>query len=269
MSCEPSPRAAVALAAALLVCAADAAAQPVAVDGGAPSPIEQALMEHACRTPGQAMRGAELYDACLQGQLTALRADFGPDLKRLSNAERRGIDVACTAIRTDRGRDEYVACLSEQLAALRAKRAGTEAASAPAAAAGPAVDAVADSTVTTPIPPSSDPASPGSPLTWIALAAVVLAGAGGGLAYGLVYMKRPKRPALTLCRQCGADVVGAGDLCASCRHEAAEAQRRAVSDGPAPPALTRHGAAPRRLRGDSSRTDRRRPRRRRRTGGTR
>jgi predicted NBD/HSP70 family sugar kinase len=52
-----------------------------------------------------------------------------------------------------------------------------------------------------------------------------VAAAGGGAWAWL--SKRSLRPLLHVCRLCGAD-VSEGDLCAACRHEAAESQRRST-----------------------------------------
>jgi dTMP kinase len=43
-------------------------------------------------------------------------------------------------------------------------------------------------------------------------------------------MMRGKRTAQTACRGCGAPVEGGGDMCANCRHEAAESHRRAIAE---------------------------------------
>lgn len=192
-------------------------------DAAAPTPLEQAVTEHNCRVPGQAMRSADAYDACLRDQLAWLRTEFGRDLQKLSSAERRAIDQGCSALRVERGRDAYVACLADRLAGLMAKRGrpvpGTEAAAVPA----PAVP-IAPALEMPPPPVTADPEPHSSALPWLGLLAAAVAGAG---AWRLVARRR--RPALVLCRVCAEPTTGS-DLCAACRHEAAESQRRAAAE---------------------------------------
>ena len=74
-------------------------------DPGAPTAIEQALMEHACsRTQASETDRQE----CLSAQLLSLRADFGRDLSRLSGPERKTLDSVCSKIRDVRGREAYL-----------------------------------------------------------------------------------------------------------------------------------------------------------------
>src|SRR5690349_19563249 len=124
----------------LLVCSAVAstgqtsrdAAEPMAP----PSPIEQAVVEHRCNAGRTSGIGAtDEFQVCLQTQLRSLRTDFGIDLKRLADAERRTLDSACSRVRAAEGRDAYVACISNQLWTLHNRRA---AAAPPAPAASPA-----------------------------------------------------------------------------------------------------------------------------------
>ena len=55
------------------------------------------------------------------------------------------------------------------------------------------------------------------------LVSLVLAGGGA-------FMAVKSRRAVRKCRACGANVPGAGDLCPTCRHEAAEALRHASAE---------------------------------------
>ena len=55
-------------------------------------------------------------------------------------------------------------------------------------------------------------------------ALIALVGGGGGF----IFLRT--RRASHKCRVCGASVEASGDLCKSCRHEAAEAVRRAVAE---------------------------------------
>src|SRR4029450_4287486 len=75
-----------------------------------PSPIEQALIERVCNAALEAA-----HDQCMAAKLTALRADFGRDLGKLSAGDRRSLDDACNQARTLEGRDAYITCLDTQL----------------------------------------------------------------------------------------------------------------------------------------------------------
>lgn len=197
-----------------------------------PTQLEQAVMEHNCRMPGQAMLPADLYETCLRDQLTFLRAEFGKDLRKLSAAERGTIDRACTALRLERGRDEYVACLAARLTRLTIAR-GRTVPSAPTVAAATPLTATGSTETPTGAHASTEPSPLDTPagstgVSWAAWLGGLLALAAGVGAWS-VMARRPSTPALALCRVCG-DPAQAGDLCATCRHEAAEAQRRASVD---------------------------------------
>lgn len=211
-----------------------------------PTPLEQAVMEHNCRVPGQAMLPADLLEVCLRDQLTYLRAEFGKDLRKLSAGERGAIDRACSALRVERGRDEYVACLSDRLTRVTRARgravpsvptAVANAAGAPTLASGSPEMPVGDTSgpaTSDPLPAeTSDHANGNSLATWLGGLVVVLCGVG---AWGLMARRRPKA-ALAFCRVCG-EPAQRGDLCATCRHEAADAQRRAAAERPEAPSST-------------------------------
>jgi hypothetical protein len=154
-------------------------------------------------------------------QLAQLRAGFGADLAGLTAAERRKLDAVCSRVRAAEGRDRYVACLSDRLRALQvahAERApsGAVPLAAPPAAAGPRTPAPA---------PSSSPS--GRSVIIFATALVLCAMAAGGAVLALKRRRRASR-----CRSCGATFEQAGDLCPACRHEAAEARRRAAAAHP-------------------------------------
>ena len=112
-------RSSVVLAVALVMSPSIVLGQRPSSNEDAPTPMEQALVEHACRVPGQARSASDAYDACLAAGLTALRTDFGRDLARVAAKDRRRIDATCADLRTMRGRDAYVACLSGELQAIR------------------------------------------------------------------------------------------------------------------------------------------------------
>ena len=83
--------------------------------GGCDRGIEQALIEHTCSLAQPPGTSDQAHEECLSTQLTSLRGDFGRDLQRLSNGERRGLDTACSRMRAAEGREAYIACLSANL----------------------------------------------------------------------------------------------------------------------------------------------------------
>jgi hypothetical protein len=194
-------------------------------DAPAPKPatvIEQAVIERRCVStrPAGAPETAA-YQECLSTQLLSLRTDFGLNLARLSESERKNIDTACSSARESRGRDGYVDCLSGQLVTLHNRRP-RKAPEAPPAAAIAAPPVVAASV--TPAPVAQAVASSSFSLVWIGSALAIAIVAGGGAL--LAMRSRRARPT---CRSCGGEVTGAGDLCQKCRHEAAEALRQAAA----------------------------------------
>jgi hypothetical protein len=201
-----------------------AAAQPVeTAEQSPPTPIEQALMEHVCSVvPAGGASESDRYLACLRTQLLSLRTDFGKDLSRLSVADRKTVDTACNEVRAASGRDAYLDCVGNQLTVLRSKRARSTAAAPPVPSAPePAGNAAADSVPAAPAPRS---ASSSSSLIMGAGALIALVAGGGGF----IFLK--SRRGAHKCRVCGASVEASGDLCQTCRHEAAEAVRRAVAE---------------------------------------
>jgi hypothetical protein len=195
------------------------------VDPAIATPIEQALIEQACSTPPAIAIDPDKHDECLHAKLNAMRGDFGRDLSRLSSVDRRKIDAACEPVRGVEGREGYVSCLTIQLAAVQARwNRGRGTAVENASAAQPSVDEHAAVTTT---PTSGDTPQPIS-RTWliVTLTLATLGAAGAGLAFAM--KARPRAP--RVCRACGTGVDGAGDLCAPCRREAAEALRRAAAE---------------------------------------
>jgi hypothetical protein len=196
-------------------------------DSTPPSAIEQALMDYTCRPAKLGTTDADAYEACLRGRVQSLRNDFGVNLKRLTSPERRTLDAICSKFRLDREREDYVQCLNDQLVVLRDRwNKGKPPAVAPADSvapitaatpntSAPSVDAIAASVTEHPQPVQSSFA------WWMggALALALAAGAGAAVAM------KARRPPARVCRTCGA-VPESGDLCAKCRHEAAEALRR-------------------------------------------
>ena len=181
-----------------------------------PTAIEQALTEHACSETLATALDSTKHDECLHAKLAALRADFGRDLGRLSVGERRTIDSTCAQLRGGQGRDAYLDCLNGQLTTiLNRRKRSSNAAAAPAAEAAAAPVAEATS--------NAEPTVPSR--AWIAVAAgtVIL------VAAAVIVVLRQRRRT-RVCHVCGTPVKTPGDMCAACRHEAAEALRRAAAE---------------------------------------
>jgi hypothetical protein len=188
------------------------------------TPIEQALIEQACSTPPAVAIDPDKHDECLHAKLTSLRADFGRDLSKLSSGDRRRIDAACEQIRGAEGREGYLTCLASQLTAVQARwnhgrGAAVEAASVAVASPEPQLAAAA-------APGSGSSASPSR--TWVVV--VLTLGTLSAAAAGLFFAMKVRPRAPHVCRVCGTGVEGAGDLCASCRREAAATVRRAAAE---------------------------------------
>ena len=202
------------------VAASGAVLQEAAPDP--PTPIEQALMEHVCSVvpPGGAPE-SDRYLACLRTQLLTIRTDFGRDLSGLSAAERRTLDSACNEVRTARGREAYLDCLGAQLNALRTRRNRGKPAASPPVVPAPSSENAGS------VSPTRPESQPSSGFSGLMIGAVGLAAA---LATGGALFFVKTRRASQKCRVCGSDVPAAGDLCQKCRHEAAEAVRRATAE---------------------------------------
>ena len=194
---------------------------PPAADPALPTPIEEALIEYACGAlhPAGAVE-SDAYLDCRKNQLLYLRTEFGRDLRRLSNTERKTLDTACGDLRASRGQDAYLSCLQAQLTKLpgHGKKPASQAVSggaAPAAAPG----------ATLPVSPTHETSWPISPMWAGVVVAALIAGAAGARA-----MKRRGTASSGACRVCGAALVDRGDLCQACRREAANTLRRATAD---------------------------------------
>jgi flagellar biosynthesis GTPase FlhF len=195
-----------------------------AQDASAPTPLEQALIEHVCnasRVAGAVESGA--YQTCLSLKLTSIRNDFGRDLSKLSVSERQTIDSTCSKVLETGDRQAYVECLSGQLSVISSRRA-RPAPALPAAAPTPAAAASPDN--------AALPAASSSPsIIWIGIGiGIVVLAASGAFAI----MQRRRAPgqaaAANTCRNCGAAVDQPGGLCQRCRREAADAARQARAE---------------------------------------
>jgi DnaJ-domain-containing protein 1 len=182
--------------------------------------IERALIERACNVSETSRALAtDAQQQCLSAQLLSLRTAFGRDLSRLSAADRKAIDGTCGRLRTFERREIYVDCLAGQLDAVRLRLDG---ANSPAPSKETAVAATAPSV------PAAAPAPPArSASSWLSVTLMVAAAAI--LAAGVFFFAVKPRRAQRRCRTCGASVSHA-DLCAACRHEAAEALRQAAEE---------------------------------------
>jgi hypothetical protein len=205
----------------LTAVASDGAQEPAAVE--AATPVEQALIEQRCTaTRATSAADTDAYHTCLTTELLSIRTDFGRDLTKLSPAERRAMDAVCNKVRNVEGRDAYVSCLSGQLAALHARRNPAPAAAAapgPSAPQQPDLQGLAQAVASTPAPANS------STMLWTSVA-IVSVFVIGGAGFALTRRRAPS----SKCRTCGVLVPGGGDLCQACRHDAAEALRRAAVD---------------------------------------
>jgi hypothetical protein len=208
------------LAAALLASAAGAVS---AQDDPPPSAIEHALVEYLCRTVhGPTMIGTEAYHSCYSAQLTALREPFGSDLSKLTRAERRSFDAWCGQMQAAGDRDAYLACINRQLVRLKAQRAAHEKSVEP----GPQEsEPLAPAESIAAVQPTLPAPEPQPSKLWLILAIGGMIASVAGTAFVLMRDRRTS----SACRGCGAAVEGSGDMCANCRHEAADARRRAVA----------------------------------------
>jgi hypothetical protein len=190
-------------------------------DAGAAAPTakEQALMEHTCRLV-QTGLAHDAYERCLEARLLSLRADFGPDLTRLSAASRAKIDAACSAAQASLGRDGYLDCLTGQLASLAAR--ARAAVPAQGGAAPPGTDVA-------PVFEDSPPVS-AQPSSFLSVRAAAVAAAGVVAAAALIFFGVRARRQRRACRGCGVRVDGSADLCSACRRDAAEAVRQAANE---------------------------------------
>ena len=211
-----------------LVVASAASPQLSAADAAQPTAKEQALMEHACRAAQRPGAAHDAYEQCLAARLASLRADFGPDLNRLSSAARAKIDAACSSAHAALGREAYVDCLSRQLASLSAGRARATPPAAAATTLPPQGAIMPSAALVMSVPQESSQVSVKS--ASVLLTAVGVVTVLGVVTALVVFGMKSKRAAQKACRVCGAVLPGTGDLCASCRHEAAEPLRRAAGE---------------------------------------
>ena len=190
-----------------------------------PTALETALTERTCSIGVHAvLTDSDTHSQCVAAQLASLRADFGQDLRRLSAAERRALDAACSRINSAVSREAYLDCLNAQLLALKLRRAKTTRATAdqPPAIAPAVAPAAAPAAPTEPPPPGR-----AAPRSAVVIGGVVITIA---IAATTVLVVVRRRRARRRCRTCGTVITESGDLCAACRREAAESLRRAAAE---------------------------------------
>lgn len=185
-----------------------------------PTAIERALIERTCRAT-ELSTEIDAHRQCLNAQMLWLRTDFGRDLSRLTGADRRRIDAACNRLSASGQREAYLDCLSNQLVTLHKSRTR----------ANPAVtQEVAAAVVSSDALASASPLSPArTASSWTSTIAIAGTLGTGLAAAGFVFLTRRSRRTPHKCRTCGVDVPDS-DLCPACRHEAAEALRRANAE---------------------------------------
>jgi DnaJ-domain-containing protein 1 len=189
-------------------------------DAEVPTAIERALMERACVATETVSAESHAHQRCLDAKLLSLRSDFGRDLNQLSGPDRRRIDAACSRLRASDQREAYLDCLSAQLTAVhnRQNRGKAPIPEEAVVASGTTPESAALA-VSLQTPQAS---------SWV-VALVGGSAAGllivGGVAFVALKSRRTTHP----CRVCGVAVADS-DLCPTCRHEAAEALRRAAGE---------------------------------------
>jgi len=186
-----------------------------------PTAIERALMERACVATETVSAQSDGHQHCLDAKLLSLRSDFGRDLSRLSAPDRRRIDGACSGLRALDQREAYLDCLSAQLTVVhnRQNRGKTQA-SEEAVVAAAATPETAALSASQQMPRAS---------SWGVFALVGGSAAGVLIVGGVAFVALKSRRTIHPCRVCGVVVVDS-DLCPTCRHEAAEARRRAAGE---------------------------------------
>jgi hypothetical protein len=209
-----------------LVLALAVAPQHNESDSSPASAIEQALTERACTGVVGEAAGYRVHAQCLAARLLTLRSDFGHDLNRLSPSERNTLDTGCSRLLTTHGREAYLDCLHAQLASLPARRGRT---SLPV----PEEKPVAAAAAVMPVDAATDTASPAvlsasflSSFPLQSASALLITIAGSAAVVFFVKARRGRHA----CRVCAVRVQGPGDLCANCRHDAAETLRHAAAD---------------------------------------
>jgi len=189
--------------------------------------IELALAERACSAVRGEIAGYDAHTKCVGARLITLRADFGKDLNRLSRPERTKIDKACGRLQARRSREGYVDCLHTQLTSLAAQKGLT---SPPVPVEEPVVEVLTSMVEVIEAPKAASP----TVLSASFLSTHPLQSAGAllftiAVSAGVVFFVKSRR-VKHACRVCAVPVPDTGDLCAACRHDAAETARHAAAD---------------------------------------
>ena len=190
-----------------------------APESAPPTALETALTERTCSIGVHAsITDPDSHSQCVASQLTSLRANFGRDLRRLSAAERNALDSACNRINSAVTREAYLDCLNAQLVALKLRRAK---ATHPPPEQTSAAEPVAATTAAVEPQPARDQAPRSSFIVGAVTIMIAIVAATV-----LIVVKRRRRR----CRACGKVITDSGDLCATCRREAAGALRHAAAE---------------------------------------
>jgi hypothetical protein len=212
----------------LVFALATAAPQQIEPEEWSPAtPIERALADRACASVVGEVAGYDAHGKCVGAKLITMRSDFGKDLSRLLPGERKKLDKACNRLQTTRGREAYLDCLHAQLASLPARKGSTSPA---VPAEEPVVEVLTSMVEVIEAPKAASPTVLSAPF-WsshpLQSAAALLITIA--VSAGVVFFVKSRR-VQHACRVCAVRVPGAGDLCATCRHDAAEAVRHAAAD---------------------------------------
>jgi hypothetical protein len=189
-----------------------------------PTSLEQTLAEHVCSRLESSDPRDDAREQCVGLQFHALRAEFGYDLDRLTPAERARVDATCSRLRRPENVEPYLNCLTGFLVAAREQRRGANG-MAPAG-----IGEVAFGIPSLP-PPSSAPPPARGRLAVVVITLVVVGAIAAGGAVAAIHLKKKRTPKTQkVCQKCGEALNAAGDLCASCRHEAGIAAKQAIAE---------------------------------------
>lgn len=165
---------------------------------------------------------SDAHEQCAALQFQALRAEFGYNLGRLSATERGKVDSTCSRLRRPENVDPYLNCVTALLVAVREQRRGADGIA-------PGTSALSFGVPSLPARPSAPAPAPRHVSLIVAsvfgFAVVIAAGAAG-----VVRVKKASRHTPRVCQKCGEALNAAGDLCASCRHDAGIAAKQAIAE---------------------------------------
>jgi hypothetical protein len=204
----------------VIVCSA-ATSLAQETDERPPTSLEQTLADHVCSAIKSSEPHGDEHEQCVDLQFRALRAEFGYDLSQLTTAERGHVDATCSRLRRPENVEPYLNCVTSFLVAAREQRRGADG-MAPAA-----IGVVTFGIPSIPVRSSTPPPSHGR--FGVVLLLLLAGGAvAGGAGFALRLKKRPQTR--RVCQKCGEPLNAAGDLCATCRHDAGIAAKQAIAE---------------------------------------